>query len=77
MIVALIDTCFNNNPSSTKKRFVNIYCKFFEKLWCTEFIVFELKDCSIKDCFLYYDNIKYIKTSLLSTNSIQKHIYGF
>ena len=76
MKIAINATCFNENPSGAKKRFINIYKKIFLKLHNSEFVIFEPRDCEIKNWFGNFKNVKYIKTNLLSTNSIQRYFYG-
>lgn len=76
MRIGINATCFNDTPSGAKKRFLNIYFKVFNTLNNIEFIIFEPIDCNISNWFEKSQNIKFVKTKMLSTNSIQRYLYG-
>ena len=54
MKIGINATCFNDNPSGAKKRFLNIYYKVFIKLQNVNFVIFEPVDCEISK---WFDNL--------------------
>jgi len=76
MKISINATCFNNEPSGARNRFIGIYGQLFKNFAEGEFFVFEPKDCSISEWFPHQPNVRFIQTDQLSGGSLQRYISG-
>jgi glycosyltransferase involved in cell wall biosynthesis len=76
MKIAINATCFNNDPSGARNRFIGIYGQLFKQFSGDEFFVFEPRDCRIADWFSPLSNVQFIQTDQPSQDSLQRYIKG-
>ena len=76
MKISINATCFTNEPSGAKNRFIGIYGHLFKRFPENKFFVFEPQDCSVSDWFLPLPNVQFIQTDLSSRHSTWRYIKG-
>ncbi|MBI1867940.1 MAG: glycosyltransferase family 4 protein [Methylocystis sp.] len=76
MKIGLNATCLTARSSGAAQRFRGLYGELFNRLSNVEFVVYEPSDCEVRNWFDGYENVRFIRTQLLSENRLQRYIFG-